>query len=314
MMGRPLRIEYPNAFYHVTSRGNERKTIFRTEKDYERFLGYFESATERYGAKIHCFCLMPNHYHLLLETPRANLHAILHHLNTSYTNYFNKKTGRVGHLFQGRYKAILVEKDSYALELSRYIHLNPVRARLARTPSDFPWSSYLSYSGEVRQCNWLETEFILGEVGSREGGSRRRYREYVEEGLERGVEDPLGKLVAGTVLGSERFVEWVRGRWIGKASPNRDVPALGRLRDWPEVSRIRKEVAKVLGKEALDSRRVALYLCHRISGLPLGEIGKLFGGISPSGVSQNTRRMELRLQEDRKLFEEVEELKKTLSQ
>src|SRR4030042_4081714 len=127
-MSRPLRIEYRVAFYHITSRGNERKATFRGNKNYERFLLYFESATERYGAKIHCFCLMPNHYHLLLETPRGNLHQILHHLNTGYTNYFNVRTGRVGHLFQGRYRAILVDKDNYALELSRYIHLNPVRA------------------------------------------------------------------------------------------------------------------------------------------------------------------------------------------
>jgi putative transposase len=127
-MARPLRIEYPDAFYHVTSRGNERKNIFRIEKDYERFLGYLESATDRYGARIHCFCLMSNHYHLLLETPKGNLHMILHHLNTSYTNYLNARTGRVGHLLQGRYCCILVEKDSYAIELSRYIHLNPVRA------------------------------------------------------------------------------------------------------------------------------------------------------------------------------------------
>jgi len=160
-MGRPLRIEYAGAFYHITSRGNERRSIFRTKGDYERFIGYLESATERYGARIHCFCLMPNHYHLLLETPRANLHAILHHLNTSYTNYFNAKTGRVGHLFQGRYRAILVEKDVYALELSRYIHLNPFRANLIKDPSDYPWSSYLAYVERGKGWEWLQTEFIL---------------------------------------------------------------------------------------------------------------------------------------------------------
>ena len=126
-MGRPLRISFPGAFYHVTSRGNERRSIYQTNRDFEKFIGYLESATERYGARIHCFCLMTNHYHLLLETPRGNLQAILHHLNTGYTNYFNTKKKRVGHLFQGRYKAILVEKDHYALELSRYIHLNPVK-------------------------------------------------------------------------------------------------------------------------------------------------------------------------------------------
>jgi len=105
-MSRPLRISFPGAFYHVTSRGNERRSIFQNRRDFERFMGYLESATERYGAGVHCFCLMTNHYHLLLETPRANLGAILHHLNTSYTNYFNRKRGRSGHLFQGRYRGL----------------------------------------------------------------------------------------------------------------------------------------------------------------------------------------------------------------
>ena len=155
-MARPLRIEYPNAFYHITSRGNERRAIFGSTGDYARFLGYLQSATERYGARIHCFCLMPNHYHLLLETPRANLRRILHHLNTGYTNYFNTKTERVGHLFQGRYRAVLVEKDAYALELSRYIHLNPVRANLVKEPSQYSWSSYSPYVEKEKRWGWLE--------------------------------------------------------------------------------------------------------------------------------------------------------------
>ena len=127
-LARPLRIQYPGAFYHVTSRGNERKAIFKNKRDREKFLSYLESASERYDAVIHTYCLMDNHYHLILETPRSNLSQILHHINGAYTTYFNVKRGRSGHLFQGRYKAILVEKDAYCQELSRYIHLNPVRA------------------------------------------------------------------------------------------------------------------------------------------------------------------------------------------
>ena len=127
-MSRPLRIEYPGAFYHVTSRGNERKMVFQNSRDRERYLSYLESAHERYGAVIHVYCLMGNHYHLLLETPRGNLSQIIHHINGAYTTYFNVKRDRSGHLFQGRFKGILVEKDAYCKELSRYIHLNPVRA------------------------------------------------------------------------------------------------------------------------------------------------------------------------------------------
>ena len=130
-MARPLRITFPGAFYHVTARGNERKAVFKSIRDRQKFLEYLETATERYHAVIHSYCLMDNHYHLLLETPSGNLPQIMRHINGAYTTYFNSKRTRAGHLFQGRYKAILVEMDEYAKELSRYIHLNPVRAKLA---------------------------------------------------------------------------------------------------------------------------------------------------------------------------------------
>jgi len=127
-MARPLRIAYPGAFYHVTSRGNEQKDVFKSQRDREKFLDYLATATERYGAVIHVYCLMSNHYHLLLETPAGNLSQIMRHINGAYTTYFNIKRKRSGHLFQGRFKAILVEADEYATELSRFIHLNPIRA------------------------------------------------------------------------------------------------------------------------------------------------------------------------------------------
>ena len=159
-MARPLRLQYPGAFYHVTSRGNERKSIFKTNRDRQKFLSYLESAYDRYGAIIHVYCLMNNHYHLLVETPRGNLSQILHHINGAYTAYFNTKMKRSGHLFQGRYKAILVEKDSYCQELSRYVHLNPVRTGLVKRPSEYHWSSYTYYIGQKEKPRWLITESI----------------------------------------------------------------------------------------------------------------------------------------------------------
>lgn len=136
-MARPLRIEYPGAFYHVTSRGNEQKDVFKSQKDREKFLSYVESAVVRYGAVVHTWCLMSNHYHLLLETPSGNLSQIMRHINGAYTTYFNVKRKRAGHLFQGRYKAILVEAGAYALEFSRYMHLNPVRAGMVAKPEQY---------------------------------------------------------------------------------------------------------------------------------------------------------------------------------
>jgi putative transposase len=313
-MARPLRIEYPDAFYHITSRGNERKNIFRIEKDCERFLGYLESATDRYGARIHCFCLMSNHYHLLLGTPRGNLHAILHHLNTSYTNYFNARTGRVGHLFQGRYRAILVEKDSYAVELSRYIHLNPVRANLVRDPLRYPWSSYGAYVEKQTRWNWLRRGFILGQICNREGEAERKYQRFVEEGMGKGVENPLKNMVASTVLGSEGFVDWVKQRWIKKVFSHREVPALGELSLRPDLSSLWEEVERELGEKTGQTRKVALYLSHQLSGLPLCEIGKFFGGIGPSAVTQNTRRVLALLERDHELKRAVRRLKSRLSE
>jgi len=309
-----LRIEYPGAFYHITSRGNERRPIFQAKENYERFIGYLESSTERYGAQIHCFCLMPNHYHLLLETPRGNLQAILHHLNTAYTNYFNKKTRRVGHLFQGRYRAILIEKDSYALELSRYIHLNPVRAKLVDHPSHYPWSSYLAYAEKIRGWDWLRIDFILDQMSSNRRRAQRRYREYVKGGMEEGSPDPLEKVVASTLLGSEKFVNWARERWIGRGAFHRDLPALKKLSLRPDFETILKESERGFGRGTVRARQVAMYLSHRLSGRLLGEIGDFFGGISSSGVSQNTRRFEKLLERDQKLSEEVLNLKRKLSQ
>lgn len=167
-MARPLRITFPGAFYHITSRGNEQKVVFKSKRDREKFLEYLESATQRYDALIHAYCMMDNHYHLLLETPSANLPQIMRHINGAYTTYFNIKRKRSGHLFQGRYKAILVEVDEYAKELSRYIHLNPVRAGMVDKPDAYQWSSYPYYIGKEKAPEWLHRAFVLGYFGEKE--------------------------------------------------------------------------------------------------------------------------------------------------
>lgn len=136
-MARPLRIEFEGAVYHITARGNERKKIYLSKSDYEKFLKYLGDTKKKYNIVIHCYVLMSNHYHLIIETPEANLSRAMHYINGSYTTYFNIKRKRSGHLFQGRFKSILVDKDNYLLELSRYIHLNPVRAGIVEKPEDY---------------------------------------------------------------------------------------------------------------------------------------------------------------------------------
>src|SRR4030065_2926531 len=155
-MGRPLRVEYRGALYHITSRGNERKKIFVDDGDRKKFLAILEDYHNRYGILIHSFVLMDNHYHLILETPRANLLKVMHGINGGYTGYFNRKYNRSGHLFQGRYKGILVEKDAYLVQLSRYVHLNPVRAKIVERPEQYRWSSYPGYIGTSGDCPWVE--------------------------------------------------------------------------------------------------------------------------------------------------------------
>ena len=158
-MARPLRIEYAGAFYHIISRGNEKGKIFASDIDRERFLDYLKKIVVRYHIKIHTYCLMYNHYHLLLETERPNISKVMHDLNSSYTAYFNARYKRAGHLFQGRYKSILVQADKYLHSLSRYIHLNPVTAKLVTNPGQWIYSNYLEWVGE-RNGNLVDREFV----------------------------------------------------------------------------------------------------------------------------------------------------------
>jgi REP element-mobilizing transposase RayT len=228
-MTRPLRIHYPGAHYHVTSRGNERKNIFRDNRDREQFLSYLKSASLRYGAVIHVFCLMNNHYHLLLETPKGNLSQIMRHINGAYTNYFNVRHKRSGHLFQGRYKAILIEADSYAGELSRYIHLNPVRAGIVDLPEQYAWSSYQYYAAGKRKPEWLTVECILRYFANTTEEARKIYDEFVRSRINGAYQSPLEGTVASTILGSDLFIELIKDTCIDRKKRDRNLPALKEL-------------------------------------------------------------------------------------
>jgi len=303
-MARPLRIEYPGAFYHVTSRGNEQKDIFKSRKDREKFLNYLESSTERYGAVIHAFCLMNNHYHILLETPTGNLSQIMRHLNGAYTTYFNVKRKRAGHLFQGRYKAILVEADSYGLELSRYIHLNPLRAGSVNRPEEYEWSSYRHYIGLAKAPSWLKTGFVLDVFGGKD--VERKYREFVNEGMKEESESPLMGVIASTILGSPEFVRVKSQEHLGEKEADRNMPAL-RILTRPTVDEIINTVEKVIGKDDPLSRKVSIYFCHRYSGARLKEIGERFG-MSDAAITLASRRVKISSESDvtlRKLLDRV---------
>jgi len=305
-MGRPLRIIYPGAHYHVTSRGNEQKDIFKSRRDREQFLSYLESSVTRYGATIHAYCLMTNHYHLLLETPEGNLPEIMRHINGAYTNYYNTKRKRAGHLFQGRYKAILVEADEYLLELSRYIHLNPVRCGLSEKPEAHPWSSYQDYI-ELRPApGWLRTNMVMQRFGD-----SKRYRQFVEEMLGKEYESPLQAAVASTLLGSEPFVQEIMETHLDGKQVERDVPAIRELSKSRKIEMILENVRGVFGDTRLE-QKVGIYLAHRYSGARLKELGAYFGK-KDSAIAQTTRRLKSEMVVDVNLKKMVDSLEEKLN-
>jgi len=206
-MARPLRVQYEGAVYHVTSRGNAREKIFLTDDDRRRFLNVLDDVVSRYGWICHAYCLMSNHYHLLIETPAANLSRGMQFLNGVYTQSFNRHHKRVGHLLQGRFKAILVEKETHLLELARYVVLNPVRAKMVRSARDWPWSSYRATSGQTEALQLLTVDWILSQFDPVRAGAIRAYRRFVSQG--RGI-SAWNDLRAGSLLGSEAFVEHMR--------------------------------------------------------------------------------------------------------
>ena len=300
-MARPLRIQYPGAFYHVTSRGNERKAIFKSNRDRTKFLSYLESASERYDAIIHAYCLMDNHYHLLLETPRSNLSQVLHHINGAYTTYFNVKRNRSGHLFQGRYKAILVEKDAYCHELSRYIHLNPVRAGVADRPSEYIWSSYCYIIGLKESPVWLKDDSILGYFDKDRKIAQRLYRNFVEKVLGKKLADPFKEVFASTLLGKEEFISGAKENWIAyKNVDTRNVPVLKRLMNKPSFEWIDEIVESVVGRDDRLFKKFCLYASHQMVGFSLKETGAYYD-MRGSAVSQSSRRFKQKISKDKKL-------------
>ncbi|MBW2075783.1 MAG: hypothetical protein DRP65_06435 [Planctomycetota bacterium] len=310
-MARPLRITFIGAFYHITSRGNERKAIFKNKRDREKFFEYLESATERYDALIHAYCLMDNHYHLLMETPSGNLPQIMRHINGAYTTYFNIKRKRSGHLFQGRYKAILVEIDEYAKELSRYIHLNPVRAGMVDRPEAYQWSSYPFYIGKGKPPEWLHRTFILGYFGEKESIAQKRYQGFVNALVGKEYESPLKDVVSSTLLGSADFISYVKKTFLSDKKPDKDLPALKELAPKASMQDVFDVIDESFSNDAKLARNVKMYLCQKYTAEKLKDIGRHFG-ISESGVSQASRRVRQWMEKDKKLRREIGKLEKRI--
>jgi REP element-mobilizing transposase RayT len=345
-MARSIRIERPGAWYHVTSRGNERRAIYRDDRDRRHFCQLLGEAVGMFGWSLHAYVLMDNHFHLLVETAEPNLGRGMQWLNVSYSVWFNRRHGRSGHLFQGRYKAILVDPLGWGLELSRYVHLNPVRigrqgldkrARerdhagvgekpdmaviKARTAAlrRYPWSSYRAYLGVAKAPPWLTRERILNLGGRRKGqSSQEAYREYVESAIRQGLaESPWEKLTARTVLGGVEFVRQA-GKWL--TGDLREQPRWRQLRGRPQIPEIIAAVAKAKGEQWETfrdrhgdwGRDLVLYLGKKGFGIKLRELGEWAGGMNYISVSAAVRRMERRAERDPALTAALNRCRKKL--
>jgi len=244
-MTRPLRIEYPNAVYHVTSRGNARGKIFLGDQDRENFLSVLDAVVKRYNWLCHAYCLMDNHYHLMIETPDANLSRGMRQLNGVYTQKYNWWHSKTGHIFQGRYKAILVEKENYLLELCRYVVLNPVRANMVDKPEEWKWSSYGATAGLIKVPDCLAVDWVLGLFSRKKAEAQKRYRQFVREGIQKG--SPWDDLQGQVLLGEEGFIDKYKDLLSDKEQV-KEIPRSQRYVSRPSLS-------KLFAKQDSASRR-----------------------------------------------------------
>ncbi|MBN1343264.1 MAG: transposase [Phycisphaerae bacterium] len=300
-MARPLRIEFEGALYHVMSRGNERRAIVKDDVDRRRRVDWLGRTVETYGWRLHAFVLMDNHDHLFVETPEANLSAGMQFLNGSYTGYYNHRHGRSGHLFQGRYKAQLIENEGYYLEVSRYIHLNPVRAGRVGAPEEWRWGSYRGYHRAAWEVPWVTYGQVLGEFSRGGEQARRGYRRFVGAGIGSPPRCPWKEAAEGLIVGGELFVERVK-QLLSDRPEDRSIPAMRVLRTRPPLERIAAESAGFFGVDTsrwapghrVDdrARAVAAFLARRKYGYRVVEIVRALGYTSNGGVTGAIRRVE----------------------
>ena len=310
-MPRKPRLHFPGAVYHVILRGNRGQDLFLDLTDRRQFYSLLQNGTERFGHRIHAFCLMSNHLHLAIQVGEIPLARIMQNLGFRYTQYFNRRHRKIGHLFHGRYKALLVEADSYLLELVRYVHLNPVRAAMAERPEDYPWSGHRAYLG-LEHFSWLTTDWVMAQFATTREAAHNHYRQFVDGGLQEGhrAEFHRGSF-EGRALGTDNFIEEALARAEEPVHPR------------PSLEAITAAVCSVYGispaavgsrarvRSISEARAVAALLVRETKGLTLLGLGKLLQQ-DISSLSQAARRLELRLGEDPELRERIEKVKRSL--
>jgi len=287
-MARPCRLQGENIFYHITSRGDNRKKIYISEYDCKKFLEYVLAAKDKYKFYLYAYALMPNHYHLFIETLRPNLSRIMQYINTSYTAYYNKKRHKSGHLFQGRYKSIVVDEDNYFMELTRYIHLNPVRAGIVKLPQEYKWSSFRGYI-DKRGDGYVDKE----QIGQYFDMKPETYRQFVLEGVNKN-DNLFRNVYAGFLLGPAKFIK-DKLEYLKDQAEKEEISYRKCLNWQVEKDGVINAIVKYYGRSleeiSNDKRRpmrkkkIAIYLMKKFTNLTNNEIGKVFG-MSYSAISK----------------------------
>ncbi len=311
-IARRPRVYFPGALYHVIARGNQRQSIFLDEKDFNSYLSYLSEYKAKFSFFLYAFALMGNHCHLLLEVNEVPLSKIMHVLQFRYTRYFNKRYRKVGHLFQGRYKAILCDKESYLLELIRYIHLNPVRAEIVEDPERYPWTGHLAYLGKGEK-NFIDSDMVLRQLAKKRSLARRMYRQFVLDGMNTGHEKKYYQVKDQRYLGEDEFVDKVEG-----LKKNHEP------RYW-EIS-LEKIVLEVLremgiprdqvysltrGRKGALGRNLAAYLARKLAGFRVIEVARHFNR-EPMTISLGVKKVENLLQREKAMAKKVEIMERNL--
>ena len=308
-MARRARVEYPGALYHVITRGNQRQRIFRDDRDRGKYLEILSSLKSQFSFRVSAYVLMLNHVHLLLESGKVPLSRIMQRLGSGYTQYFNRRHRQVGHLFQGRYKAILCDKDSYLLELTRYLHLNPVRAKVVEDPQDYTWSSYGGYVGKTQGRQWLDSTEVLEQFSGNVTEARKLYRRFVLEGLRDGHKEEYYDVLEGRFLGDNEFAEEIKAK--------AKIPGSVRMKIRPEA--LLRAACAVLGcgraevmgagkdRERVRAREAICYVGRSRTELSVTALAKTLG-VDPTCISRSVARMESRLGTDTELRKVIDEI------
>jgi REP element-mobilizing transposase RayT len=313
-MARPLRIEYEGAAYHIISRGNRGEHIFEADKDKEYFLEILQAAIVKYKIDLYAYCIMGNHYHLLLTTPYGELTKAMHYIGSAYGSYLRRQKGWIGHIFAGRYKSLCIEKERYLLELSRYIHLNPVRAGITENPEGYKWSSYVYYIGKGKKPEWLNTDWLLAGYGRGRESAWKNYKEFVKAGIGKPIEYSKEDITGQAIMGSKEFIKKVI-KGIKGDRRYEDITEKRSYEKGIDLEELRdiicryykvKELTDITIPEDRHGRLMFIYLSKKETSALNKEIADMTGGNSPSGVTHQYKRILKRLEENRRLKKEWE--------